>query len=188
MTWVIFLRRCLMAQLCDVGFGGWLKILFDIKGDLAVAETVLPASAYEVLKAYLEGNANLAELVKAASGAEQFNLAINGYVVKNNTIIVEGDGIEQILAVLGQLSVAEKTWNGASAFVTYVTTRSQLASNHANGVEGDIEVSPNTDGLLVIAYKYTTEENDAEGTTYNITSDYYEEVDSTMYIGGQYGG
>lgn len=187
MTVTMFLRRRLLSQLLGIRFGGWLKILIDLKGDLAVAETVLPASAYEVLKAYLDGNANLAELVKATSGAEQFNVAINGYAVKNNTIIVEGD-IEHILAVLGQLSVAEQTQHGASAFVTYMTTRSQLASNRANGVEGDIEVNPNADGLLVIAYKYTTEENDAGGTTYNITSDYYEEVDSTIYIGGQYGG
>ena len=186
MTVTMFLRRRLLSQLLGIRFGGWLKILFDLKGDLAVAEKVLPASAYEVLKAYLQGNANLAELVKATSGADQISVAIEGYAVKNNTIIVEGD-IEHILAVLGQLSVAEQTQHGASAFVTYMTTRSQLASNRANGVGGEVEVNPNADGLVVIAYKYTTEENDAGGTTYHIISDYRYDSGGTVYIGGQDG-
>lgn len=189
MTWAVFLRRCLMAQLCDVGFGGWLKILFNLEGDLAEAETVLPTSIHEVLKHYVDGSANIAEFVRATSGADQIQkVVLDGYAIMSQTFLAEG-GIEFLLDLIGNAEFAEFTQHGASAIVIPIPIDAELTkSEDNNGAEGEV-IIPSADsvGLVVIAYQYSTEENDAGGTTYNIISDYYAEVGSTAYIGGRDG-
>lgn len=177
-----------MAQLCGVEFGGWLKILFNLEGDLAEADTVLPASVYEVLKHYVDGNANIAELVKATSGANQIQkVVLDGYAIMSRTFVVDGD-VEVLLDLIANGEFAELTQHGESVIVFAIPINAELAKSEANGVEGEMPLKVDTDGLLIISYQYTTEENDAGGTTYNITSDYYAEDGSAMYIGGQYGG
>lgn len=189
MTWAVFLRRCLMAQLCDVGFGGWLKILFDLEGDLAEAETVLPASVYEVLKHYVDGKGNVAELVKAANGVGQIHKVVfDGYAIMSRTFLAEG-GIEFLLDLIGKGEFAELTQHGASVLVIPIPINAELTkSEDNNGAEGEVVIdNPDSVGLVVISYQYSTEENDAGGTTYNIISDYYAEVGNTAYIGGRNG-
>ena len=186
MNWIVFLRRCLLARLIDPQFGGLLKIIFGFDGDLAEAETVLPAYAYEVLKHYVGGSANIAELVKAVNGDDEIQkVVLDGYAIMNKTFVVEGD-IEFMLDLIAKLETAEITRRGESMIAICVPISAYVSSNdEVTDTTGDLPLpSFDTDGLLVIAYQYTTEENDAGGTTYNIMSEYYSEDGSTVYIGG----
>lgn len=178
-----------MAQLINPEFGGWLKILFDLDGDLAVAETVLPTSVYEVLKHYVDGSANIAELVKPTSSADKIQkVVLDGYAIMSQTFIVEGS-IEFLLDLIAKGEFAELTQHGASVMVIPIPIDAELTKSDAShGAESNMTINnPDGVGLVVIAYQYSTEENDAGGTTYNIISDYYAEVGSTAYIGGRDG-
>lgn len=190
MTWAVFLRRCLMAQFINPYFyvGGWLKQLFELKGIPNEAEKVLPTTASEVVRVLFDSHANVAEIIKQASGdVEVSSVVVSGYAIMSQTFIVDGN-IGFLFDLIGKGEFAELTQHGESVIVFTIPINAELTKSEATGVEGEMPLSVDTDGLLIISYQYSTEENDAGGTTYNITSDYYAEDGSAMYIGGQYGG
>lgn len=190
MIWTMFLRRCLMARLMDPNLGGRLRIIIALHGNAVEAEKVLPTAAYDVLKNYLDGNANAAERVKVVVGGTEIQKTVlDGCASINDTILIEGD-VEFMIELAAKLEEAEVTKSGASMMTVYIPVKAEPATNKATGTNGTdyVRLNVDTDGLLVVSYQYTTEENEAGGTTYTITSDYYTEDGGTMYIGGKYGG
>lgn len=188
MIWTMFLRRCLIARLNDPHMGGRLRLLIALRGNMAEAETVLPATAYEVLKHYMDGDPNLAETIKATHGATSIQrVTLDGCASINETILVEGD-IDFMIDLIAKLETAELTRHGVSAIAVYIPISAYATTGAAAGAYGAATVQNlDTDSLLVIGYQYTTEENSAGGTTYNISSEYYSEDGNTAYIGGQHG-
>lgn len=191
MIWTMFLRRCLMARLMDPHLGGKLRIIIAVGGSAVEAEKVLPTAARDVLKNYLDGNANAAERVKVVVGGTEIQKTVlDGYATINDTIMIEGD-VEFMIELAAKLEEAEVTKSGASMMTVYIPIKAEPATSRTtgtNGATGDVRLNIDTDGLLVVSYQYTTEDNEAGGTTYTITSDYYMEDGGTMYIGGKYGG
>ena len=188
MIWTMFLRRCLIARLNDPHMGGRLRLLIALSGNMAEAETVLPTTAYEVLKHYMDGNPNYAETVKAAGGGTSIQrVTLEGCASINETILIEGD-VELVLDLAAELAKAGATQNGVSAIAVYIPISAYATTGAAAGAYGAATVQNlDTDGLLVIGYQYTTEENSAGGTTYNIMSEFYSEDGNTVHIGGKHG-
>jgi hypothetical protein len=172
----------------DPHLGGRLRIMISLRGNTAEAETVLYASVYDVLKNYMDGNASFAETVKAVGGGTSIQrVTLDGCASINETILVEGD-IDLMLDLIAKLETAELTRHGASMIAVYISISAYATTGAAAGAYGAATVQNlDTDGLLVIGYKYTTEENSAGGTTYNISSEYYSEDGNTVHIGGKHG-
>ena len=96
--------------------------------------------------------------------------------------------MELVLDLAAELAKAGATQHGVSAIAVYIPISAYATTGAAAGVNGAATVQNlDTDGLLVIGYQYTTEENSAGGTTYNITSEYYSEDGNTVHIGGKHG-
>lgn len=187
MIWTMFLRRCLIARLNDPHMGGRLRLLIALRGNMAEAETVLPTTAYEVLKHYMDGKASFAETVKTSRVTTNIQrVTLDGCASINETILVEGE-IDFMIDLIAKLETAELTRHGVSVIAVYIPISAYATTGAAAGVSGDMLVHVDTDGVVVISYRYVTEENNAGGTTYNITSEYYIEDGSTVYIGGQHG-
>lgn len=170
-----------------VGVEGGIEFICDLTGKLNAADMVKSAdSADKVVKIALNGNANTGKILFGDGADQVISVSMDGYAMAGEAVSIESY-IGFILGAIGKIGVAELTKQGEATFSIYIPTMAEIASNKAAGVEGKTKISTNTDALLVVAHTYTTERNEARGTTYYITSEFYTEVDNTIFIGGFYG-
>ena len=91
------------------------------------------------------------------------------------------------LGMRGYASTAEGSEaEGIAPISIYICANGPLNAADGNATEGIASTEVKPLGRMIVSHSYSTEENEAGGTTYYITSDYHTESDGTVYIGGNY--
>lgn len=211
MNWILLLRKCLMAELCDPSFsvGGLVRMLLGIDGTLATAEDVRPHEGFMTIAFYNRSLAAFAEILLHVKGlgAVPIKIPFMGKTDSpDHVTATQGDCFGRVglsgyipsslipLPVVGRM-VSRDVSQGRLGAVEHAVEGRGFATFHVDffgenppalisiTMSSRFIVPVGATGRLLMAYRYTVEENEAGGLTYRITSDCTEQTDGTLRIG-----
>ena len=212
MNWILFLRKCLMAELIDPSFtvGGLIRALFGIDGTLSVAEDVRAHSgiltisdewdghhayaefvlptyglAYSVTIFPFSGETSFPDHVIAAQSRIGFGNQINGYIPSGIfPVYTSGESVWNVIGK-GRWSMADAPASTSGRIVSEVRITGDMpaAKQQDKPLEGIMTIRSGVNARLLLAYQYAVEENKAGGLTYRIRSEGTKQSGYTLQIG-----